>query len=249
MAVALGHGLPNMSEKYYDASGSLTHLSVIVSSLLSARERDVRQIVASVMGVMWLTRLGSFLFLRILCDGRDSRFDRLKKGYLSFLSPWIIQACWVFITDLPIVIVNTQPAGSDVLTQYEWAGFGLWAVGFFFELIADTQKRMFRSDPANKGRFITTGLWAYCQQPNYFGEILMWVAICIATQGAQTAPIQRLAWLSPAFTWLLLTKVSGVPLLRKKADKKWGDDPEYQAYVKNVNVIVPGFSPFRFSSD
>ncbi len=35
---------------------------------------------------------------------------------------------------------------------------------------------------------------------------------------------------SPFFVWLLLTRVSGVPLLEASADRRWAGDPEYEAY-------------------
>jgi hypothetical protein len=38
---------------------------------------------------------------------------------------------------------------------------------------------------------------------------------------------------------LLLIKGSGIPLLEKKADRKWGGEPEYEAYKKNTPVLIP----------
>jgi len=47
--------------------------------------------------VIWMVRLGSFLFLRIEKDGKDGRFDHLKKNWLSFMGAWTIQALWVVL--------------------------------------------------------------------------------------------------------------------------------------------------------
>ena len=55
-----------------------------------------------------------------------------------------------------------------------------------------------------------------------------------ALQGWQLATL-----ISPVFVYLLLTRVSGVPLLERKADKKWGGQPEYEAYKANTPVLVP----------
>jgi steroid 5-alpha reductase family enzyme len=38
------------------------------------------------------------------------------------------------------------------------------------------------------------------------------------------------ALLSPLFVYGLLTQVSGVPMLEKKADNRWGSNPQYQIY-------------------
>jgi steroid 5-alpha reductase family enzyme len=48
------------------------------------------------------------------------------------------------------------------------------------------------------------------------------------------------AWVSPAFTAFLLLKVSGVPMVEAAGKKKWGDNPEYQNYMKHTNMLIPG---------
>ena len=114
-------------------------------------------------------------------------------------------------------------------------GLGL---GFAFEAVADSQKSRFRADPANKGRFIHTGLWAWSRHPNYFGEIVLWIGVAIIA-----LPVLR-GWqwvtlISPVFVTLLLTRVSGVPMLEKRADEKWGGQEDYEAYKERTPVLVP----------
>ena len=38
---------------------------------------------------------------------------------------------------------------------------------------------------------------------------------------------------------VLLTRISGIPLLERRADERCGDDPDYRAYKKNTPVLVP----------
>ncbi len=87
--------------------------------------------------------------------------------------------------------------------------------------MADRQKSRFRADPANKGTFIRTGVWAWSRHPNYFGEITLWVGVALIAvpvlHGWQWATL-----ISPVFVFLLITRLSGVPMLEKKADEKWG---------------------------
>jgi steroid 5-alpha reductase family enzyme len=111
-------------------------------------------------------------------------------------------------------------------------------IGFAFEVIADEQKRRFRADPANHGTFITTGLWAWSQHPNYFGEITLWAGILVIAI-PQLAGWNWLVVLSPLFVALLLTRVSGINLLDAIAKKRWGDDPAWQAYVARTPVLLP----------
>ena len=90
--VFLLHGLPYRSEKYYDLSGSMTHFAVAASSLCAvARLRSPRQMLSACFSMVWMVRLGTFLFLRISRDGKDGRFDAIKTCWLSFLGAWTIQ--------------------------------------------------------------------------------------------------------------------------------------------------------------
>ena len=36
-----------------------------------------------------------------------------------------------------------------------------------------------------------------------------------------------------------LANLSGIPLLERRAHKRWGDDPEYLEYVRATPVLVP----------
>lgn len=246
--VFVAHGQPNHSEKFYDLSGSFTHLALVLTCLLSEqRERSGRQLFVAVASVMWMTRLGTFLYSRILRDGKDERFDKLKLVWLSFLGAWLIQALWVTLIQLPVVLLNTvaDPATATGLGALDCAGMALWFFGFLFEAAADSEKLAFRSVPDNRHKFLTTGLWSASRHPNYFGEIVMWSALALvcssaALDGAGGAWLHA-GWISPAFSALLLLKVSGVPMVEKAGEKKWGADPKYRAYMASTPCIVPFF--------
>ena len=117
-------------------------------------------------------------------------------------------------------------------------GLLIWVFGFAIEVIADLQKNRFNANPDNKGKFIQTGLWSRSRHPNYFGEIVLWVGVTVIA-----LPVLR-GWqwvtlISPVFVTLLLTRISGVPLLEKKADKKWGGQEDYESYKKRTPVLIP----------
>ena len=50
---------------------------------------------------------------------------------------------------------------------------------------------------------------------------------------------QLLTLISPIFVYILLTRISGVNMLERRADKKWGDDPEYQLYKETSSSLIP----------
>ena len=248
LAVFLAHGLPANSEKFYDLSGSFTHLALVLTCLFAEqRERSARQLFVAVASTMWMTRLGTFLYSRILRDGKDERFDAIKQLWLSFLGAWLLQALWVTLIQLPVVLINNvdDPAARAGLGALDVFGMALWFGGFLFEAAADSEKLAFRSKPENRHRFITTGLWSLSRHPNYFGEIVMWSALSLicssaALDGAGGAYLHA-GWISPAFSALLLLKVSGVPMVEKAGEKKWGAEPEYQAYMANTPCVVPAW--------
>uniref|UniRef100_A0A7S4DNZ6 Steroid 5-alpha reductase C-terminal domain-containing protein n=2 Tax=Lotharella globosa TaxID=91324 RepID=A0A7S4DNZ6_9EUKA len=115
--------------------------------------------------------------------------EELKTNGLTFFVPWVIQAVWVFLTDLPIVTLNNIEDSSE-LGFIDFLGWSLWVVGFMFEVVADNQKFLFRNDPRNHDKFITSGLWRFSQHPNYFGEIIMWTAICVSATGGFRSVLQ-----------------------------------------------------------
>jgi len=43
---------------------------------------------------------------------------------------------------------------------------------------------------------------------------------------------------SPVFVAILLTRISGIPMLESYADKKWGGQPEYEAYKARTSALI-----------
>ena len=225
------------SEKFYDLTGSITYLTMIGVAVSLAPSLDLRAKLAAAAVAIWCLRLGLFLFARIQQDGHDRRFAEIKVNPLRFLAAWSIQALWCLLTAAAALAIITGPK-SQPADIFLYAGGGLWLAGFLIEVIADGQKRAFRKDPANDGQFITTGLWAWSRHPNYFGEIVLWFGMAIAAIPVLTGGLWT-TLISPFFVLLLLTKVSGIPLLDSGALKRWGDDPAYQDYRRRTPVLIP----------
>ncbi|MDH3470184.1 MAG: DUF1295 domain-containing protein [Acidimicrobiia bacterium] len=225
------------TEHYYDLTGSATYLTVVAVALLFSDELDARALIVGAMVVVWALRLGSFLFRRVRRVGQDARFDRIKADPLRFFMAWTLQGLWVLLTmacALAIITgIEREPIG-----WVEIAGIVVWVAGFALEVVADRQKSAFKQDPANEGRFITSGLWAWSRHPNYFGEIVLWTGIAVMAlpvlSGWRWATL-----ISPVFVVLLLTRGSGIPILEARAEKRWGNEAEFQEYIRNTPVLVP----------
>lgn len=245
------------TEKFYDVAGSLTYWTLVLrarsfasrpSQAKAAGENakgvagdlSLRQQFCSLAVLAWSLRLGLFLAKRAYQYG-DSRFDKVKHKPRIFLIYWMIQGVWCFLTALPVYLQlsrdgpDTKPTGIiDILS---WTG---WSAGFVIEVVADMQKSAWKA-AGNQG-FVDTGIWRYSQHPNYFGEMLLWASLCISCINGQgkKAWVSKLASLaSPSFVIYLLRFVSGVPMLQKAAQQKYGTNADYLAYIARTNLLVP----------
>jgi steroid 5-alpha reductase family enzyme len=229
------------TERYYDLTGGLTYLTVVGFSLWAGSQSEtpsLRELIVSLLVVIWSLRLSSFLYLRIHRTGKDGRFDQLKTSPIRFLVPWTLQGLWVFLTMIVVIVINSQAGSASPLGIWDGIGLSIWILGFGIEAIADNQKTVFNKESNNQGKWIDSGLWSYSRHPNYLGEILLWTGIAFFGISCFTG-LERVAWISPIFIYLLLTKVSGIPILDKRALEKWGDDPEYQKYRDNTPALFP----------
>lgn len=227
----------NKTEHFFDLTGSLTFISVVLITLMLIPEMYVRDIVIALLVVIWATRLGSFLFIRVKKDGGDGRFTIMKTKFWWFLMTWNIQGMWVFLSLAAglAAMTSAEKVEADIFLI---VGLVVWVLGFSIEVISDGQKSKFRSKMENKDKFITSGIWSWSRHPNYFGEILLWCGITIIAlpvlQGWQFITL-----ISPIFIIILLTQISGVRLLELRGKKKWGENEEYQKYLRNTSVLIP----------
>ena len=232
------------TERFYDLTGGLTYLTVVGFSLWAGSQSEppsLRELIISLLVVIWSLRLSSFLYRRIHRTGKDGRFDQLKTSPIRFLVPWTLQGLWVFLTMIVVIVINSQADSAPALGIWDGMGLSIWLLGFGIESIADNQKTVFNTEPTNQGKWIDSGLWSLSRHPNYLGEILLWTGIAFFGISCFTG-LERVAWISPIFIYLLLTKVSGIPILDKRALEKWGDDPEYQKYRENTPALAPRLS-------
>lgn len=230
------HAYANQTEQYFDLTGSLTYLTLVAVGVALAGGSP-RSLLLALLVTVWALRLGSFLFARIRQDGSDGRFDNLKTHFARFLMTWTLQGLWVFLTlsCALAAITSAQPKPLGVVAAI---GAALWLAGFAIEVAADQQKRAFRASPDNSAHFIHTGLWAWSRHPNYFGEITLWAGIALISVPVLSG-WQLVTLISPVFVYVLLTRISGIPLLESRAKKKWGGDPDFEAYKARTPALWP----------
>ncbi|KAJ6591819.1 DUF1295-domain-containing protein [Mycena vulgaris] len=225
-------------DKITDLTGGSNFFILALLTLLAGGTFHTRNVVTSILVMIWAVRIAGFLFFRVLMTGHDGRFDEIRKHFFKFLAFWIAQILWVWIVSLPVVILNS-PAISDVGhggsnppfgTSRDIAGIVLWALGLFIEATADMQKYRYKSSKTtSKDKPISVGLWAYSRHPPYFGEMMCWWGIWIlclspTTNGSLSSSAQSAQYsaiLSPIFTVIVLMFGSGVPTSAKPQAKRF----------------------------
>ena len=188
----------------------------------------------------WALRLINHLLLRFIAEGHeDKRYQKIRvdwktnldlKFFFFFqfqaLLDVVLSSCW-----LPSMH-NAEPG----LPLLEIIGVFIWIIGFVGESIADRQLKVFKSDPANRGKTCQEGLWYYSRHPNYFFEWLIWVAYTIF---ALASPWGWIAILAPVLMYYFLMHISGVPLAEIQSLQSRGE--EYRLYQQSTSMFVPWF--------
>ena len=206
----------------------------------------IRQNLITLMVAAWSLRLGRHLWKRLkerhpLENERYAELRRGVSGHEGFFFFWHFQAQGVLLAllSLPVLLSNFDSriglCFSDVFA------FLLWLLAFGGEWLADRQLDLFRSNPANRERVCSSGLWHYSRHPNYFFEWLVWVAFYFY---AFPAPWGWATIFAPALMLFFLLGVTGVPYTEELALRSRGE--AYRAYQRTTSTFLPWF-PRRHS--
>jgi len=223
------------TDKLTDMSYALTFIGIVAFGVVSNDMTTVKWLMAMVV-VAWALRLGGYLLIRIHKMGRDKRFDKRRNSFTAFGGFWLLQGLTSWVVMLPVTLL--LGSGATSLELMVAVGLGVSVVGILVEGSADMQKFRFINNRKNKGKWIDTGLWRYSRHPNYFGEILMWIGASLVAYQYIDGIDKLFAAAGPLFIILMLTRVSGIPLLEKSADERWGKDKKYQEYKRNTSVLL-----------
>ena len=231
------------TEKFYDFTGMIAYLSIISFALYHKYQIlgsiDFDSILLAVLVSIWSLRLGLFLFYRVFKIGQDERFADIKKSPSKFFVWFTMSGLWVSLASIAAINVLTSKVNHENY-YFVYLGAFIWLFGFLFEVISDYQKMKFKNNPKNKDQFINVGLWSLSRHPNYFGEIILWIGIALIALPSLEG-WQNITLVSPIFVYFLLNNVSGINLLKVKAEDRWGKLDSYKNYKKNTPELIPKF--------
>lgn len=221
-----------------DSAWGLGFVALSIFCCFYTQHLVARSLVVTLLVSIWGVRLSSHILLRHWGKSEDFRYAQFRAtwGNHSLLNAYfkifMLQGLMMLLIGYPIMLVYAQAAsGFDFSTIF---GVLLWVLGFMFEAVGDYQLQQFVAQPANRGRVMDQGLWAYTRHPNYFGEIAMWWGIFLVVLPVSFGVT---AIISPLIITYLLLRVSGIPLLEKQFDT----NPAYQEYKKRTSMLIPWF--------
>jgi steroid 5-alpha reductase family enzyme len=189
------------------------------------------------MTVIWGLRLTLHLAIRNTGAGEDFRYAtwRDETGpsfwWTSFFKVFLLQAVVLWIVSSPLLLA-WHDSGNPGLTLLDVIGVGLWVFGFVFESVADLQLALFKRNPANTGKIMSSGLWSLSRHPNYFGEAVLWWGIGLVAVSAAG----WLAVIGPALITFSLVRVSGVTMLDTGLVER---RPGYAEYIRTTPAFLP----------
>lgn len=209
---------------------------VALFSFLTATGDPLRAGLLLALVSVWGVRLAVHIGRRSRGAGEDPRYERLLSrapgdpDMYALRVVYLLQGALVWLVSLPIQVAAHAPGP---LGGWAVAGAALWAVGFAFEAVGDAQLAAFRRDPANRGRIMDRGLWAWTRHPNYFGDACVWWGLfLVAVSGS---PWTLLALPAPLVMTYLLTRGSGQRLL----DEHMRGRPGWAEYEARTSAFLP----------
>ena len=219
-----------------DVAWGLGFVLLSWSSFYLSYEHGLRGLVICLLVSIWGLRLAWHIHTRNKGKTEDYRYQQWRQEwgawfYLrSYLQVYLLQGGLLFLIVSPVLLINQHSAVS--LTLLDVVGLVVWLTGFCFETIGDAQLARFIKNPANKGKLMRTGLWAYTRHPNYFGEVAQWWGVWLV---AVSVPFGLFTIIGPLTITILILKVSGIPML----EKKLAEHPDFAEYKKTVSAFIP----------
>ncbi|MGI5466330.1 DUF1295 domain-containing protein [Streptomyces sp. CA-132043] len=233
-AVALRRG----RHRIVDIAWGLAFAAVALTTYgMSAGEGDAgRRLLVTALTVIWGLRLAGHIAWRGRGKGEDPRYEKMlakaggNRNAYAFRMVYLLQAALVWLVSLPVQAAQYVRGAPDALIA---AGVVLWLVGLFFEAVGDHQLARFTADPANRGKIMDRGLWAWTRHPNYFGDFCVWWGLFLFACGDPAVAAATV--LAPVVMTFLLTRGSGKALL----ERHMAERPGYAEYAARTSGFFP----------
>ena len=203
--------------------GSLTPVTVVLCVLL----------------LIYGCRLGGYLLIR---ERRSASYQNTMKHEIKDGSDmkfvlkvlvWVVCALLYVCEASPVLFRLQNGVGTDAAAII---GTVIMAAGILLESASDLTKNRYKKN--HPKRFCDVGLFRLVRCPNYLGEVLIWTGVFVS---GVTALQEAAQWSAAVFGWICIVYImfGGARRLELRQNKNYGDDPEYQKYVKTTPILLP----------
>lgn len=200
--------------KYFIDSHKLSNAPVVLAMLLfyGATDNPTAWVYLGLhgsYGLLWVMKS------RVFGDAQWEKPTNLGMG----LATWgVLSLYWI----APWMIASR---GIRAPLWFLALSIAVFAAGVFFHFASDMQKHA--SLKAKPGVLVTDGLWSRTRNPNYFGELLIYVAFTSLA----------LHWVPLAALGVVIAGVWVPNMLRK--DASLSRYPDFAAYKARTKLFVP----------
>ena len=206
--------------------------------ILYGQNLTLGTVICCILFTLYGLRLGGYLAIREL---GSSAYKKNMKGEIKDgntvpfgvkIAIWVTCAA-LYVTQIAGVFYRLVNAAED--NAFVFIGAAVMLLGVSLETAADIQKN--NAKKINPRRFVDTGLYRLVRCPNYLGEMIFWTGVLTVGIGA----VSGVQWIVVAIGYIgiIFVMFSGARRLEIRQDKNYGNDPEYQKYVKTVPILVP----------
>lgn len=196
-------------------------------------------VIASLLFVVYGCRLGGYLLLREVKSA--SYRSTMKKEIKDGTSMKMVAKVSIWVSCALLYVCQVSPVFFRLLNGADTSaaciiGIIIMACGIALESAADWQKS--KAKAKNPHRFCDTGLYRIVRCPNYLGEVLFWTGVFVSGIGALEGVWQ---WIAAIFGYVCIVYImfGGARRLELRQNRNYGEDPEYQAYVKKTPILLP----------
>lgn len=196
-------------------------------------------VILTVLCMVYGCRLGGYLLVR---EKKSASYQKTMKNdikdgsnmkLISKILIWVSCALLYFCEVSPVFFRLKNDAPTDFAGII---GAAVMALGIVLESAADYTKNKFKKE--HPRRFCDVGLFRIVRCPNYLGEVLIWTGVFVS---GVTALSGALEWIAALAGWICIVYImfGGARRLELRQNRNYGDDPEYQQYVKKTPILIP----------
>ncbi len=196
-------------------------------------------VIMSLLFMVYGCRLGGYLLLR---EKRSASYQATMKndikdgsdtGFFVKVIVWLSCALLYCCEVSPVFFRLENQAGTDLISII---GCIVMAAGIALEAFADYTKNQYKKE--HPKRFCDVGVFKIVRCPNYFGEVLTWTGVFLSGVTALHGVLQWIAAIG-GFVCIVYIMFGGARRLEIRQNKNYGQDPEYQSYVKSTPILLP----------